>query len=90
MSPRDKLAPHIRDHSPLDLCMVGGNHLASALIGKLGPDFHERYPPGSDAGKARKEIGDQVLYDAWCCWSMIMIAREISETMIRSPRRAEQ
>lgn len=80
MSAREKLASHIKHMSPLELCMVGGNHLASALIGELGPDFSDRYPPGSDAEKAYAEIGNQVLYDAWCCWSMIMLAREINET----------
>ena len=65
-----------RLRAALELCMVGGNHLANELIGKLGGGFATRYPPSMSEQDALHQLGPQ--YDCWTCWSCIMRAREIS------------
>lgn len=59
----------------LDLCMVGGNHLANHLIGHLGGDFAMRYPPSTNEQDAQHQLGSQ--YDCWTCWAAIMRARSV-------------
>jgi len=59
----------------LDRVMVGGNHLANVLIGKLGGGFADRYPPSMDAHDALEAIGANDEYEVWCCWRAIMQAR---------------
>lgn len=56
---------------------VGGNHLASILIGKLGPDFASKYPPDLDTDSALRMLCATTEYDVWCCWAAIMRARNI-------------
>lgn len=60
----------------LELTMVGGNHLASVLVGNLGPGFALRYPPDTDHEMALRGICATDNYEIWCCWSAIMRARE--------------
>jgi hypothetical protein len=50
---------------------IGGNSLASYLIGLLGPK-HEAFPPyQTPYDQALKTLGP-VNYDAWLCWAVIM------------------
>ncbi len=65
---------NMRLKSKLDLCMIGGNHLASHLIGQLGGDFATRYPPSMSEQDALQQLGPH--YDCWTCWSCIMRARD--------------
>lgn len=63
--------------------MIGGNHLASALIGMFGeppPDYH--LAPGA----ARIECGTQDIYDAWVCWRTIMLIRDERDQAIDATR----
>lgn len=60
--------------------LVGGNHLATVLIGWLGPDFSYRFTPYMDADAAREKIIEAYgtnAYDVWCCWRAIMLARDV-------------
>lgn len=59
--------------------LIGGNHLANVLIGRLGPDFSTRFPPTMKAGYAVTAM-DNDTYDVWCCWAAIMRARDESST----------
>ncbi len=79
--------------------MIGGNHLASALVHNLGPDFSERFPPTANAQavyntlNAELKLGKgSIVYDAWVCWAAIMRARPavarselVSTDMSRDP-----
>lgn len=64
----------------LDRCMIGGNHIASALISALGPDFNEI--PSFDAALERlwgtRADTDDMVYEAWMCWRAIMDARTLA------------
>jgi hypothetical protein len=64
----------------LDLTMVGGNHLATVLIGKLGAGFAEEFPPDLDQELALRMLCATDTYDVWCCWSAIMRARSVLST----------
>jgi hypothetical protein len=55
--------------------LIGGNHLASFLIGKLGGDFAVRFPPTMPVEQAVEAIDDTDVLDVWICWSAIMRAR---------------
>lgn len=57
------------------IVLIGGNHLANVLIGRLGPGFADRFPPDHPVGYAATEM-DQDTYDVWCCWAAIMRARD--------------
>ena len=59
----------------VDLMLVGGNHLASYLIGRLGAGFADDLPPHTPHDEARARIRSQDDYEVWCCWSAIMRAR---------------
>ena len=63
----------------LDLCLVGGNHIASVLIGRLGGGFAGALSPDASHEFARSRIPDLDTYEIWCCWSAIMRAREMAE-----------
>lgn len=66
--------------------MIGGNHLASALIGLLGAGFPSYPTPYQEA---RKFFTDIDHYDAWICWKIIMEARDtLLRTVVRT-REAE-
>ena len=57
----------------LERIMVGGNHLASALIGLTGG------PPPSyrlSLEEARPLFKSSDVYDAWVCWRTIMLVRD--------------
>lgn len=56
----------------LDLCMVGGNHLATH-VDMDGPDWR------ASPDVALEHYGAGLAYDAWCCWASIMQAREIAD-----------
>lgn len=63
----------------IEQMMVGGNHIASVLIGTLGGGFHNDYPADMDHGKAHTKLAragrNQDTYEVWCCWSAMMRAR---------------
>ncbi len=52
---------------------IGGNHLASALIGLLGPS-HPPYQVSLD--EAINDIGPGNYYDLWVAWKVIMTERD--------------
>ena len=56
--------------------LIGGNNLASALIGWLGAGGPGFPAYQSDLGVAREAIGDVYRFDAWVCWRSIMLARD--------------
>ncbi len=61
--------------SALDGVLVGGNHLANILIGKLGGAFASKYPPEMEPEDALRMLCATDEYDIWCCWRSIMLAR---------------
>ena len=63
----------------LKLVMIGGNHLASVLIGQLGGDFAAFFPPDLDHEIALRVLGATDEYEVWCCWAAIMTARAAME-----------
>ena len=63
----------------LELCMIGGNHIASALIGRgVSPSEYTNF---SYALERLAVVTDQRIppdftnYEMWCCWKCIMTAR---------------
>ncbi len=58
--------------SSMDQILIGGNHLASALMGMLSvfPSYE------TDPEVARSAIFDVNKYDAWVCWRTIMLVRD--------------
>jgi hypothetical protein len=67
----------------LELCMVGGNHLANYLIGACGAGFVDDYPAGSNPEEIMVAFGPQNNrdYDVWCCWDAIMRARSLTSPL---------
>jgi hypothetical protein len=57
--------------------LIGGNHLANFLIGKLGGDFASRFPPTMPSGEVLEALPNDV-YDVWCCWAALMRLRDAS------------
>lgn len=70
------MCPDIEAMDAIEQIMVGGNHLASYLVGNLGGDFATHYPPDAKVSKVRKALSAND-YDVWCCWAAIMRARSI-------------
>lgn len=58
--------------------MVGGNHLANFLIGKLGGGFASQFPPTMEPPAVLAAVKDNDIYDVWVCWAAIMRARDRS------------
>lgn len=56
----------------LQTCLVGGNHITTHLISRLGADFWSTYPYTGDG----PDGGDQLTRDLWQCWASMMRARE--------------
>jgi hypothetical protein len=56
--------------------LVGGNHLANFLIGRLGGSFANNYPPDTAPADAIARMKDNEAYDVWVCWAAIMRARD--------------
>lgn len=65
----------------IETMLVGGNHLASVLIGELGGGFADRFPPTADHEEVRRQMAfdgiDHDVYEIWCCWNAIMSARKM-------------
>lgn len=61
--------------SAFNMFLTGGNHLASLLIGNLGPGFADEYPFNADPNEVREKMGYCDSYEIWCCWSALMKAR---------------
>lgn len=57
----------------LEKIFIGGNHLASALIGLLGASA---LPYNTEASEALREIGGGNVYDIWVAWSTMMQVRD--------------
>lgn len=71
-------AEAVRLAKALDWCMVGGNSLASALIGALGGDMPSQFENSDQALEAlwgKRADTDDMLYEAWTCWKVMMEAR---------------
>lgn len=65
----------------LDRCMIGGNHIASALIGAIGPGFPERFTSTDQALEelwGKRADTDDMVYEVWQCWRSIMEARTLA------------
>lgn len=60
----------------IDNVMIGGNHLASCLIGSLGGGFADKFPPSMNSIDVLEAMGSIPSYDVWCAWKAIMIARD--------------
>lgn len=57
-----------RYREALELCMIGGNHIATYRT--------DKWPtPGTDHNEALERLGAGREYDMWCCWNAIMRAR---------------
>lgn len=67
--------PATIEREALERTMIGGNHLATVLIGQLGAGFAERYPPEMDPQDALRTLCATDTYEIWCCWRAIMLAR---------------
>ncbi len=52
--------------------LVGGNHLANILIGRLGGDFSTHWQPTMHWESARESIVDEDTFDVWVAWAAIM------------------
>lgn len=75
---RDQLAAHVeRLREALRKIMVGGNHLASALIHILGAGDDSFPPHQTPIEQVRGVITDPVHMDLWTCWAVIMRERYI-------------
>lgn len=70
-----------RLRAAVELCLIGGNHIASELIGALGPAFSAQYPPGTPHDVVREAIGYGNAYEMWCCWDAGMRARNSLEPL---------
>jgi hypothetical protein len=78
---------------PLAGILIGGNHLASALVLNIGADFHERFPPDADPEAVHHQLWREgrlgvgsIVYDAWVCWAAIMRARRLDENSPHSEK----
>jgi hypothetical protein len=74
-------AENERMREALEKALIGGNHIASQLIGRLGGGFSEDYPPDMDSETVLTRLGPTVEYDMWCAWSAGMQAREYAEAI---------
>jgi hypothetical protein len=67
-------------------CMIGGNSLASNLIGILGPGFHARfkdaYQAGEELHKTYPPDRAYEIYEQWLCWHALMKAQEAAEKIL--------
>ncbi len=61
------------ERESLDRIFVGGNHLASAMIGLIGAD-HPSY--GASLEEGRRLIPNVDYYDLWVCWRTLMRERD--------------
>jgi hypothetical protein len=59
-----------------DDVLIGGNHLANYLIGKLGGGFGLRFSPRTPPDEARAAFNNDDVFDVWCCWAAIMRTRD--------------
>lgn len=57
----------------LEKMLIGGNHLASALMHMLGDDFPEYE---TDFNEACETLNDPIKYDLWVCWAIMMRERD--------------
>lgn len=64
-----------RYQTALKSMLIGGNHLANVLIGRLGPGFAKEFPPTREPDEALRLMGAGDDYEVWCCWRAIMLAR---------------
>jgi hypothetical protein len=71
---RELTASESRAVESLRRIFVGGNHLATALVGLLGPNFPTYQTSLETARGAIEDGGDH--YDVWVAWRTIMIERD--------------
>ncbi len=68
------------DTARLDRIMVGGNHLASALINMLGAS-EDKFPPYTAAmDQVEGAISNPDMRDLWICWRTIMQVRDATRS----------
>jgi len=80
---RDQLVAHIEIlKEALEKIMIGGNHLASALIHILDDCDENPFPPyETPMREARMLIADPIHMDLWTCWAVIMLQRDALEAI---------
>lgn len=66
----------VNQATQIENMLIGGNHLANVLIGKLGASFSEVWPFDMDHEDALRTLCATDEYEVWCCWSAMMRARE--------------
>ena len=59
----------------LEKVLIGGNHAANYLLGKMTPEDLDKLPPKTPPIIALHQLDNDV-YDVWCCWASVMTARE--------------
>jgi len=67
-----------------DWCLIGGNSLASNLIGLLGAGFcfYTRDSIKEACKRIYGEKGWIEVYEQWCCWKALMEARDKVENAL--------
>lgn len=63
----------------VDRMQIGGNHVASVLIGRLGAGFSKKWPHGTSHSVVLEALGAGDDYEMWCCWNASMSARDSLE-----------
>lgn len=63
----------------INLALVGGNHIASELIGRVGAGFSDEFPPDADPETVLRRLHATVEYEMWCAWSALMRARQMAD-----------
>lgn len=69
----------------LDTALIGGNHLASNLIGILGAGIKYFPPKGTPHEEVQKKLRKRFphtwigIYEQWCAWNCCMEARDQAE-----------
>jgi len=69
----------------LEMALIGGNHLANVLIGRLGAGFSENYPKDMDHETALRRLCATDEYEIWCAWAALMNARDVAYPPALSP-----
>jgi hypothetical protein len=63
-------------------CFVGGNSIASNLVGLLSPNLPSDFHTCEEASEYLSHTGKEnwiEIYEQWCCWHEIMEARTMLE-----------
>ena len=66
----------------LDRCMIGGNHIASNLVGFINPTKYKTCEEAREGIAERFPFTWIGIYEQWCCWHCLMQAREAAEKIL--------